>query len=66
MNHNQLSDVSECNYLKINGIHPIVAFYNHAVARCPLNLPVKNVLPMAKHGLQPCKNPSAHNFNAMK
>jgi hypothetical protein len=35
-----------------------------ALANCPLYLPVKKVLSIAKYGLQPFRNPSMQGFKA--
>ena len=66
MNQIQFSVVSESKTQKQIGYNHLCPSTTHALANCPLYLPVKNVLSIARYGLQPARNPSMHGFNAKK
>jgi len=66
MNQIQFSVVSESKTSKQTGYNHLCPSTSHALANCPLYLPVKNVLSIARYGLQPTRNPSMHGFNAKK
>jgi hypothetical protein len=64
MNEIQFSLVLESKTPKQTGYIQLWPSTEVALASCPLNLPIKNVLSTAKYGLQPQWNPSMQGFKA--
>jgi len=64
INQIQLSLILESKTPKATGYNQLWPSTPEALANCPLYLPVKNVLSIARYGLQPERNPSMQGFKA--